>query len=302
MSLVKLDDLRAKVKAIDAMPTVPAMIAPLASALQQPLETVDMEKIVSLISRDSGISAQCVRIANSPLFGRRNTETVRAAVIALGLKRVEGILLSCCLNQFVPAAKWALEATAFWRHAMGCALVSSKLARLSGYDDPEKAYLAGLLHDLGILVNTLQYAEEFRRCVGLALESRRPLHLVEQECLGFTHSHSGAILARQWLFPEELIETIEFHHDVGAAPPERPLVWIVHLSDLLCRMRDLGYGYYEAIAVDLGSDEAWHHMAHHFPALAKLDLARMTMEIDGQFQEITALVDAAFKRPAHAGT
>src|SRR5262245_30217592 len=127
--------------------------------------------------------------------------------------------------------------------------MSSKLARLAGYSDPEKAYLAGLLHDLGILVNTLQYTEDFRGCVSSARETRRPLYLVEQEHLGFTHSQSGAVLAKQWLFPEDLVEVVEFHHDVSATPAERPLVWIIHVSDLLCRVRDLGYGYYEAIAV-----------------------------------------------------
>lgn len=278
------------------MPTVPAIIAPLAAALQQPPDRVDMEKIVDLVSRDASIAAQCLRIANSPLFGRRNTETVRSAVMALGLKRVEAILLGCCLNRVVPPEKWAFDAITYWRHSMGCALVSSTLAKLTGYPDPEKAYLAGLLHDLGILVNSLGCTEEFRQCIHAAREARVPLHQAEQEHLGFTHCQSGALLAKQWHFPVDLIEVIEFHHDVAKAPPERPLVWLVHLSDALCRVRDLGYGYYEAVAVDLSGDEAWAMMMQHFPNLAQLDLVRLTLDIDGALEEITAVVDAAFSR------
>ena len=287
----------AKVHALHAMPTVPAIIQPLSAALHQPADSVDMDKIVDLVSRDSSIAAQCLRIANSPLFGRRNTETVRSAVLALGLKRTEAILLGCCLNQVVPPEKWAFDAITYWRHSMGCALVSSKLAKLIGYPDPEKAYLGGLLHDVGILVNSLGCTEEFRRCIQLAKEARIPLHQVEKEQLGFTHCQSGVVLGKQWHFPADILEVIEFHHDIAKAPPERPLIWIVHLGDLLCRVRDLGYGYYEAIAVDLSGGEAWTRMVQHFPNLAKLDLARLTLDIDGALEEITEVVNAAFSRP-----
>lgn len=287
----------ARVQALHSMPTVPAIIQPLAAALHQPADSVDMDKIVDLVSRDSSIAAQCLRIANSPLFGRRNTETVRSAVLALGLKRTEAILLGCSLNRVVPPDKWVFDAITYWRHSMGCALVCSKLAKLTGYQDPEKAYLAGLLHDVGILVNSLGCTEEFRRCLQVAREGRMPLHEAEQQHLGFTHCQSGAVLAKQWHFPVDLVEVVEFHHDITKAPPERPLIWIVHLGDLLCRVRELGYGYYEAVAVDLAGSEAWARMVQHFPNLAKLDLARLTLDIDGAIEEIIQVVDSAFSRP-----
>ena len=291
------EQLCARVHALHAMPTVPAIIQPLAAALHQPADRVDMEKIVDLVSRDSSIAAQCLRIANSPLFGRRNTETVRSAVLALGLKRTEAVLLGCSLNQVVAPEKWVFEAITYWRHSMGCALVCSWLAKLIGYPDPEKVYLGGLLHDVGILVNCMGCTEEFKRCIQTAREARRPLHEIEQQQLGFTHCQSGAVLAKQWNFPPDLIEVIEFHHDITKAPPERPLIWIVHLGDLLCRVRQLGYGYYEAVAVDLAGSEAWTRMVRHFPNLARLDLARLTLDIDGAIEEITQVVDAVFSRP-----
>ena len=60
---------------------------------------------------------------------------------------------------------------------------------------------------------------------------------------------------------------------------------------LLCRLRDLGYGYYEGMGVDLASDEAWLHLLKHCPQLEALDLARLTLDIDGAMDEIVALVD-----------
>jgi HD-like signal output (HDOD) protein len=295
MNRHSLDEIRPRIQALEAMPAVPAIVLPLTAMLQLPSDQVDVDKIVELVSYDGTIAAQCLRMANSPLFGRRNTETVRSAVLALGLERIEAILLGCCLNRIVPPDKWAFDAVTFWRHSLGCALVSSKMARLIGYPDPEKAYLAGLLHDLGILVNTLACTEDFRACIQAARDGHVALHRSEEEHLGFTHCQSGKILADRWHFSGDVVEVIEFHHDVVAAPVGGPLVSLVHLSDLLCRLRDLGYGYYEAMGVDLAGDAAWATLVEHYPALAKMDLARLTMDIDGAMEEIVAIVDAVFK-------
>jgi len=290
-----LEEVRPRIKALESMPSLPTIVRPLISMLKMAPEEINVEKVVEMVSYDSTIAAQCLRMANSPLFGRQNAETVRSAILALGFKRIEAIVLGCCLNRIVPPDKWALDAVTFWRHSLGCALVSSKMARLIGYPDPEKAYLAGLLHDLGILVNTVTCTEEFRRCVQKARGGHVALHRSEQEHLGFDHCQSGKILAERWTFSADLTAVIEYHHDVASAPVAASLVSLVYLSDLLCRLRDLGYGYYEAMGVDLAGEGAWAILVEHYPALANMDLARLTMDIDGAMEEITTVVDAVFK-------
>jgi putative nucleotidyltransferase with HDIG domain len=234
-------------------------------------------------------------MANSPLFGRRKTETIKDAVVVLGLKRVEAILLSCSLNRVLVHHKWGLDPVIFWRHSLGCALVSRRMAQLINYPDPEKAYLAGLLHDVGIVVNALTCAEENRTCLEDAIRLRVPLHHCEQEIMGFTHCETGKILATQWHFSEDVASTIEFHHNVNGAERAQPLVFLVHLSDLLCRLRDLGYGYYEAMGVELATDVAWTTLLQGYPALGNLDVARLSMDIDGAMEEIRTVVDAVFR-------
>jgi HD-like signal output (HDOD) protein len=297
-----LEEIRPRIKSLESMPTIPATIQPLLSMLRSPAEEVSVEKVVELVSYDSAIAAQCLRMANSPLFGRRNMETVRSAIMALGIKRIEAIVMGCCLNRIVPPDKWVLDPVIFWRHSLGCALVSGKMARLIGYPDLEKAYLAGLLHDLGILVNMITCTEEFRLCLQEAHDRRVPLHLVEGEHLGFTHCQSGKLLAEQWKFSADLTAVIEFHHDANPAPIAAPLVALVFLSDLLCRLRDLDHGYYEAMGIDLTAEGAWATLVKAYPALADMDLARLTMDIDGTMDEITAVVDAVFKPQAAAAS
>jgi hypothetical protein len=137
--------------------------------------------------------------------------------------------------------------------------------------------------------------EEFRKCIQSAVAERLALDRAEEKQFGFTHCQSGKILAEQWNLPSEIVEAIEFHHDVGMAQKAQPLVSMVHLSDLLCRVRDLGYGYYEVMGIDFAGDKAWAALAPHYPRLASMDLARFTMDIEGFMEEIVNVVDAVFR-------
>src|SRR5258708_27674001 len=152
MTMETLDRVRSLITSIDSMPTIPVILRPLLRCLDQPVEEIDVTRIVELISYDKSIAAQCVRMANSALFGRNKpVESVRTAVMNLGMWRVRDLIFSNSLTQVIPANRWIVEPTVFWRHSLGVALVCRKFAEILGYPDTEKAYLAGLLHDIGIL-------------------------------------------------------------------------------------------------------------------------------------------------------
>jgi HD-like signal output (HDOD) protein len=286
--------LQEQIKKLDSISTAPAILKPLLEMLRVPSDDIRIEKIVELVSYDGAIAAQCLRMANSPLYGRRETETVRAAVMALGLERVRSLLLGLCLNRVIPEDKWVMDSNAFWRHSLGCALVTQRMAKAIGYSEPEKAYMAGLIHDLGFLVNSVLYAKGFRDCVRRASAEHAPLHVVEEQILGFTHCDTGQILCEHWGLSKDFSECARCHHDVSLLPAAGPLACLVHLSDLLCRMRYLGYGYEEIMGVDLGGDAAWQTLVTTYPALAKMDLVRFTLDIDGAMDEIIATVDSVF--------
>jgi len=297
MTMETLDRLRSRITSIDAMPTIPVILRPLLHCLDQPVEQIDITRIVELISYDKSIAAQCVRMANSALFGRNKpVESVRTAVMNLGMWRVRDLLFSNSLTQVIPANRWIVEPTVFWRHSLGVALVCRKFAEILGYPDTEKAYLAGLLHDIGILVNSMVAPEEFRATFEKATREQIPLSEAELATLGFTHCDSGRVLGEAWKITPELIQAIELHHDIG--DPERggPLVAIVHLSDLLCRLRDLGYGYYEPRQIDFANEPGWLYLMMQFPNLADLDLARFTFMLDEYAKEVEELVSTVFTR------
>jgi putative nucleotidyltransferase with HDIG domain len=292
--------LQTQIKKLDSISTAPAILKPLLDMLRLPSEKIRLEKVVELVSYDGTIAAQCLRMANSPLFGGRQIDTVRGAVMALGLERVRSILFGLCVNRVIPKDKWVIEPDAFWRHSLGCALVTQRMAQKIGYPEPEKAYLAGLLHDIGILVNSLLYNQGFRECVRRASEEHASLNVIEEQVLGFSHNETGQMLCEQWGLPKELVDATRGHHDLSLLAAAGPLACLVHLSDLLCRVRYLDYGYEEVIAVDLGGDEAWKTLVRRYPDLAKMDLARFTLDIDGAMDQIVSTVESVFGAKAIA--
>ncbi len=294
--------LEAQIGRLESISTAPAILQPLLQMLRSPSDEIRIESVVEMVSRDSAIAAQCLRMANSPLFGHRQVETVRAAVMALGISKVRSLLFGLCMHQTIPSGKWVLDPTAFWRHSLGCALVAQTMAHGIGYPEREKAYLGGLIHDIGFLVNSVLYPAEFRESFQHAVAEKCPLHVAEDSILGFTHEDSGRMLCKRWGLSEELLEVAGCHHRLDALPTASPLVCLVHLSDLLCRVRSLGYGFDEVLAVAFAEDAAWKHLLVAYPALAEVDLVRFTLDIEGAMDEIATLVDSVFASDRRAAT
>jgi hypothetical protein len=91
-----------------------------------------------------------------------------------------------------------------------------------------------------------------------------------------------------------MIQVIAHHHDPEKSEAAQPLVALVHLSDLLCRRRGMGYGYYERRVVDWVSDPAWAILQKEYRELDGMDLVRFTFEMDEAIGEVFALVSAIF--------
>jgi putative nucleotidyltransferase with HDIG domain len=287
--------IRDRVQNLETMPAVPAVFLPLLKLLSNSAEEVKVDEVVRLVSYDSSIAAQCLRVANSPLFGlAQSPKSIKGAVLALGLRRVETILLTCCLGQAFPAKKWALDPGVFWRHSLGCAMVCRKFSEKLAIADGEKAYMAGLLHDIGFMVNCMVFPQEFSTAMERAGREEIPLDEAEQAAMGFTHCESGQALAEKWKLADDVIEVIAHHHAIEQSHKAQSLVALVHLSDLLCRMRGLGYGYYERQKIDWISDPAWAILLREHRDLESVDLVRFTFELDEAVGEIHALVATVF--------
>ena len=284
-----------KLEGLHQIPTIPAVLAPLLRYLQQPIDQLDLQKVTDMLAQDKSLAAQCLQMANSPLFGRwQKVESLRAAVVGLGFQRISDIAMSCSVLNILPREN-GIDPVAFWEHSLGVALVCRHLARKISYPDPGKAYLAGLLHDLGIIVNLWVLPKEFRAAFEYASAEGIPLDEAEQKVLGFTHCESGRRLAELWELSPDLVEVVSLHHTPAKSLNHSGLVALVELSDLLCRMSGLNHGYIERREVRLLEGPSFELLSKQCQATQDLDWARFTFELDSYLDQVQALVRAIYR-------
>jgi len=279
-----------------SIPSVPAVLQSLLNELNQPADAVNLLRVVEIMGRDKSLAAQCLRLANSALFTRGpGTDSLRGAVRMLGIARIRDIAISCGLLRIVSVSRGVLNPLVFWQHSLACAIIARKLARSVGFGDPEKAYLAGLMHDIGFIVNLVVLPQE----TAAALEKARREGLfagdVEYSQLGYTHCQAGEILARRWRLSDVLIEAILCHHDPTMAKINPALVAIVSLSDKFCRASNLGLGYPEVVD-PLDTWEAdWKLLAEKCPFAADITWSEFVKDSVKYVDEIHNLVSATYE-------
>ncbi len=289
--------LLSRMEGLQHIPTIPAVLAPLLRYLEQPIEQLDVQKVTDMISQDKSLAAQCLQMANSPLFGRwQKIDSLRGAIVGLGFHRVSDIAMSCGVLNMMPKEGGGIDPVVFWEHSLGCALVCRHFARKISYPDPSKAYLAGLLHDLGIIVNLWVLPKEFSEAFEFARAQGIPLHEAEQSVLGFTHCESGRLLSDKWELAPDLREVVSLHHNPQESHDHAGLVALVELSDLLCRMSGLNYGYIENRQVNLFDQTGFSVLSQQCQGLKDLDWARLTFEMDSYMDEVHALVRTIYRK------
>ena len=285
-----------RIEGLYQIPTIPAVLSPLLRYLQKPVEELDVQKVTAMIAQDKSLAAQCLQMANSPLFGRwQKVDSLRGAVIGLGFHRVGDIAMSCGVLNMMHKDCGGIDPVAFWEHSLGCALVCRHFARKISYPDPSKAYLAGLLHDLGIIVDLWVLPKEFSAAFKVARSEGIPLHEAEQKVLGFTHCESGSLLAEKWELPPDLREVVSLHHNLQQSREHAGLVAVVELSDLLCRLSGLNYGYIENRQVNLLKQTGFAVLSQQCAGLKDFDWARLTFELDSYMDEVHSLVRAIYR-------
>jgi putative nucleotidyltransferase with HDIG domain len=279
------DTLHRKISSMDKIPTLPTMALLLLHYIDKPLDNLLLPWVVELIGQDETAAAECIKMANSALSARRVT-TVQAAVMALGLQRVRDITVSSCGKGIMPiSGPQLLDPSTFWQHCLACALITKKLAQKVGFRDVERAYIAGLFHDLGILAHWWLIPAEFEQAIQRSRSEAIPLHQAESEWLGLDHTETGADLGHRWNLGADVIDVIRFHHRVNDAREHRALVALVSLGDGLCRESGLGYGLNEAPS-NIATQPAVMVLKETWPNARILDESRGRVELNAYLEEV----------------
>jgi HD-like signal output (HDOD) protein len=207
------------------LPSAPALLPRLATVLQQENSTAD--DVREVIELDSALAASTLRLANSAYFGGRAVDTLDLAIIRLGQKEIYRLAALALVNRWETGFAEALgrEPGDFCRHALCTALGAEVLAEKTGRVEPQVAYTAGLVADLGKLA-LLHSCAPFYPAVRACCEQQHcSWEKAEKSVLGYDHTEAGTRLLKQWRFPAVFVQAAEFQLRPAAAPADaRPLI------------------------------------------------------------------------------
>ncbi|XVJ57924.1 MAG: HDOD domain-containing protein [Tepidisphaera sp.] len=213
------------------LPTLPAVAVQVLELTRDPNVTV--AKLAKLVQADPSLSAKVLRTVNSSFFGLpAPCSKIDRALAMLGLNTIKALVLGFTLvegTKGVPG-DMGLDLTRHWRRAVYAAAASRHVASTTGTCDPDEAFTAAMLQDIGMMACIVSLPEQYAAVLGDFKLSHEHLPARERGTLGFDHAMVGAALARKWRLPEHLARAIEHHHDQTTADSSvKPLaraVWI----------------------------------------------------------------------------
>lgn len=241
LTVAQTDQLKAIVKKIDNIPTLPTVVAEVNEAIRDP--RVNASYVGKIITRDQALSAKTLRLVNSAFYGfPRKINNVTRAIIVMGFNKVRNLALSASVLDAFRTRDRDFDYNGFWKHALGSAIAAEILAQKLKSSEMEDAFVAGLLHDIGKLVMAL-YAKEAFQKIREHVEQHDVLMLeAEMELYEIDHALVGAWLADSWKFPPTLTRAIRMHHNPEAAREHQEIIYITHVADILCRALEIGNG------------------------------------------------------------
>lgn len=198
-------------------------------------------EIAKVISRDTALTAQLLRMANSAFYNfPSQVNTISRAVIVVGERELRYLVLALsAVRAFSSIPVELINMASFWRHSVYCGVVARLVASHCHVLHSERLFVAGLLHDVGMLVMMNRAPDEEKIALERSEAGEFSLAEAESDLFGFNHADVGLALMQQWNLPAPLCETVACHHAVGKAEEARLDAAIVHIADVIANRAEL---------------------------------------------------------------
>jgi HD-like signal output (HDOD) protein len=227
------------------LPAVSAVMIEVSKLLDD--TSTSTSSLSKMIGKDQGLATKILSIANSPLYGLpRKVSTIDFAILIIGYQDIKNIVIALSMiESFKNKTDKNLDQREFWLHSIITGNAAKRIAEDLGYRIGGEAFVAGLLHDLGIPVIHKYFHTSFENIVKSMNEEGKSELDSEAEELGYTHQELGRFLSEKWNLPGHLCSAIEKHHVPASADKDDVITAIVHVADYMTQRLKIGNFYFD---------------------------------------------------------
>ncbi len=229
--------LKRVVQEIDEISTLPQVAMEVMRVANDPDSgAADLKRIME---GDAALSARVLRCVNSSAYGVRSEITnLQQAIAYLGLKQIRNLAVTVSVSELFQedVAIGNYHRSQLWRHLVSVAICTRMIAMRLKFPDFEDLFLAGLLHDIGIVLEDQHLHEHFVTLME-SLDGSKMLPAAERDLLKFDHTMLGEEVATLWGFPDATRAVIRYHHaSINYRGEHKEAVQCVEVANLLCTL------------------------------------------------------------------
>lgn len=226
---------------LSRLPAAPHILVELLDLCQR--EDAGFDQFAEIISKDAGLTARILQVANSPAFRQwKEVTDLRRVLIVLGMRDLKTIVTTCAVEQFFSqfSTTFNNQLRRIWIRSICCANLCERLANLLGYHKPGEAFLAGLLHQSGMLILMNHGKEEYLQLLESYSDAPNSFAQNEREIFGIDHCEVGALLVHGWNLDSFLADAIRFQRSATVELRSAPvLLKILAVSASFAASRNL---------------------------------------------------------------
>lgn len=219
------------------LPSLPSVVLEILESFDN--ERMDVSTLAGKIANDQALVARVMRVANSAFFGLSGqVGTIFEAISVLGFNNLRGLVTAAAIINASPKNLGQFDLVVFWRHGICTAACAKVLAKRLGLN-PEIAFTAGVLHDIGKLIIVMEYPAA-AKVVAVDEASDESFLEAERNLIGYDHAALGGELAKRWKFPQAIRDAIRLHHSPQDAGDRSSLSDVVYVANLFAHALDQG--------------------------------------------------------------
>lgn len=230
------------VKKVTTIATLPEVTTQIIKTVEDPKSTAS--QLHKIVSHDPALVTRIMKVVNSAFYGLPGQiGSIERAIVLLGLNAIKNIAVAASLGQLFRGSALCegFSAKDLWTHCIAVGVTARDLARQMKMLIADEAFLAGMIHDMGILISLQLYPEQLRE-VCEAAKAGEDFCEAERRIIGFDHQQLGMGLAEHWKFPRPCQLVAGYHHQPqNLADQSRHLVMLVYVADTICCQSKHGF-------------------------------------------------------------